>query len=115
MHGANVHKQQPPTACLLTHPGCFASHPSIGQLGSAAPCLLATLLCSAGVALVAHRIRRPLIFDREENIAKLQVGGWADAGLVKVASGGGNPWHAITQPAWRAAAAQQHMPLQERQ
>lgn len=27
----------------------------------------------AGVALVAHRIRRPLVFDREDRIARLQV------------------------------------------
>ncbi|PRW20580.1 hypothetical protein C2E21_8960 [Chlorella sorokiniana] len=34
--------------------------------------LRALLRPQTGVALVAHRIRRPLVFDREENIAKLQ-------------------------------------------
>ena len=30
-------------------------------------------VCAAGVALVAHRIRRPLVFDRVDRIARLQV------------------------------------------
>lgn len=69
---------------------------AIAELGSpplardsAGPCLPPSLPCSTGVALVAHRIRRPLIFDREENIAKLQVCGWTGV------EGAGAGWAAL--------------------
>ncbi len=65
---------------------CFACHPH--------------LLCWAGVALVAHRIRRPLIFDREENIAKLQVRGWT--GGCKGLSGLGSCCPLAAEVTWCA-------------
>lgn len=68
------------TMCAVLHPqgeSCGGLHP-LQQLllracfGEVWPPTAFATSSAAGVALVAHRIRRPLVFDRKDRIARLQ-------------------------------------------